>query len=83
VFSILKTLVFTAASVPAEAITISSLNYTPLFFGLYCLVNRKVKFFKETVFLSEQFAVSKSYNKCSKCCLSASTRADNCLLPCQ
>jgi len=54
--------------------------------SLCCLTNGKVKHFKETVFLSEQCAVSKLNNKCSKCSLSALTEARNrfatCLLPC-
>jgi len=41
-------------------------------------MNRKVKSFKQTVFLSEQCAMPKSYNKCSKSSLSTSTQAHNC-----
>jgi len=46
------------SSVPAEAVTIAILKYTS-FQSLSCLMNRKVKSFKQTAFLSEQCAVSK------------------------
>jgi len=50
-------------------------------------MNRKVKSFKQTLFLLEQFAVLKRYNKCSKCILWALTQIDDHfaprLLPCQ
>jgi len=39
-------------------------------------MNRKVESFKQTVFLPQQYSV-KSYNKCSRCCLSALTHAHN------
>ena len=42
-------------------------------------MNKKVKPFKQTVFLSEQCAICslKSYSKCSKCSLSALGQARN------
>jgi len=40
-------------------------------------MNRNVKSFKQTVFLTEQCAMSRVYNKCLKCCLSALIQAHN------
>jgi len=57
--------------VPAEAVTIAIRKYVP-FHTLCCIMNRKVKSCKQTVFLLEQCAVSEV---CSDCCLSALTQA--------
>jgi len=46
------------SSVPAEAVTIAILK-DPSFHSWCCLMNRKVKSFKQRVFLSEQYAMSK------------------------
>ena len=59
------TVVFTAVAVPANAVTIATLNYSS-FCSLRCVINRKVKSFKQTIVLSEQGAVlSKVTTKCS------------------
>jgi len=47
------------SSVPTEAVTLEILNYVS-FISLCCLLNKKkVKSFKQTVFVLEQYAVSK------------------------
>jgi len=46
------------SSVPGEAVTVAILKYTS-FHSLFYLMNRKVISFKQTVFLSEQRALSK------------------------
>jgi len=44
------------SSVPAQAVTIAILKYAS-FHSLCCLMNRKAKSFKDTVFSLEQYAV--------------------------
>jgi len=45
------------SSLPAEAVTVAILRYAS--FHSWCLMNRKVKSFKQTVFLSKQCAMLK------------------------
>jgi len=63
------------SSVPAEVVTIAVLNQVSVH-SLCCLMNRKIKSYKQPVFLSEQCGV-RSYKKCSQCSLSALTQAHN------
>ena len=70
---------FIYSSVPAEVVTIAVFNYSSLH-SLCCVMNRKFKSFKQTAFLSEQYAVLKVTSVWSA--VLAYTQAYNCFSTC-